>query len=142
MIQANEHSGTSYSLRSLFAATAGISFVAFVAQWLISQFGARVIIYVIPWAIGSFVGFYLAVRRHRSTLLGAICGGVIGTLLFPGTIVIYLYLNNLNGVRSLRDNIGIQLALAACGSGLLAAVVDILRTGLKLRHTRHETEQR
>jgi hypothetical protein len=88
------------------------------------------------------VGFYLAARRNRSTLLGASCGGVVGTLLFPGTIIVYLYLNDMNGVRSLRDNIGMQLALAACGSGLLAAVVDILRTGLRRRHTHNETEQR
>ena len=134
-----------FSLRTLLAVMAGCSFVAFVLQWVISH-GAgaqgaclRSLLIVTPWAIGSFVGFYLAARRNRSTLLGAICGGVIANLLCPGAIIFYLYLNQMNGVRSL-NGMWMQLAFAVCGSGLLAAVVDILRTGLRLRHARNETE--
>jgi hypothetical protein len=143
MIRENTHRRTSYRLRTLFAVTAGISFVGFVTHWLLSQgIGARVIMIVVPWAIGSFAGIFLAARGNRSTLLGAICGGVIGSLLFPGTMIFYLYLNDMNGVRSLRDTLGAQLVFAVWCSALLAAVVDILRTGLKLQPTRNETEQR
>ena len=124
-----------YSLRTLFAITAGFAFISFVAHWLIATGLAgpplRLVLLILPWAVGSLVGMAIAIRRGISTLAGTMIGGTLGTLICPGTIFIYLYLNSMNGVRSL-DTIGWQMGLAACGSGLLAAVVGILREGVTI----------
>ena len=122
-----------FSLRTLLAMMAGCSFVAFVTQWLISQSrGVMSYPMVTSWALGSFAGLYLAARSNRSTLLGAICGGMLGNLVFPGTIIIFLYVNGMNGVNSLSA-LWMQIAFAVCGSGLLAAIVGIIREGISLR---------
>ena len=120
----------SFRLRTLLAVMTGCAFVAFVAQWILSQAGGvRTAILVIPWAIGSFAGIYLAVRSNRSTLLWAMGGGVLGCLLCPGTLVVFLYLNDMNGVKSLSI-LWKQLAIAVCGSWLLAAFIGTTREGL------------
>jgi hypothetical protein len=122
-----------FSLRTLLAVVAGCSFVAFAAQWLLALgAGPRTPIIIVPWALGSFAGIYFSARSNRSTLLGAICGGALATMIFPGTLVMYLYLNGLNGVRSL-SGLWMQLELAVCGSALLATIIAIPREGLRLR---------
>jgi hypothetical protein len=122
-----------YSLRTLLAVMAGCAFIGFVTNWLLAMgLGARVIV-VIPWGLGSLLGIYFADRYKRSTLVGAMIGGMVGHMIFPGSIIVYLYLNQMNGVRSLLENVWMPLLLAACGSGLLAAIIDIFRTGITLR---------
>jgi hypothetical protein len=120
----------SFRLRTLLAVMTGCAFIAFVAQWILSQTGGiQTAILVIPWAIGSFAGIYLAVRRDRSILLWAVGGGTLGCLLCPGSLVVFLYANNMNGVNSLSI-LWHQLAFAAAGSWLLAAFVGTTRHGL------------
>ena len=58
-------------------------------------------------------------------------GGLLGTILCPGSIIVYLYLNGMNGVNNLNALWQIS-ALAACGSGLLAAFVGIPREGIRV----------
>ena len=50
------------------------------------------------------------------------------TFAFPGTIIMFLYFNGMNGVNSL-SGLWMQIGFAACGSGLLAAIVGIMREG-------------
>ncbi len=127
-----------YSLRTLLAVTAGIAFVAFIARWMLTFDESRLYpmlrlaLFLLPWAIGSFLGIAIAARYQRSSLLGAICGGILGAWLCPGLPFVYSYANGLHGVRSL-SLVGEQLAFAACGSGLLAGIVGILREGITLR---------
>lgn len=129
-----------FSLRTLLSLSAGMAFVGLVVHWFISMGSgefhvARHILLIAPWAIGSFAGIWAASRRSMSTLFGAIVGGVIGTFVFPGLLVIYLYFMGLNGVNSLWV-VPQQLAMAFCGSGLLAAFVGIPREGIGIRANR------
>jgi hypothetical protein len=122
----------------------GAAFIALVVQWQISVRGGdmafRIALSTVPWAIGSLAGIAIADRRDRSTLVGAIVGGTLGTFICPSLIGIYLYLNGLNGIKSL-NGVWWQLAFAACGGGLLAAFIDIPRRGLTLRRKRSEIER-
>ena len=129
-----------FSLRTLLSLSSGMAFVGLVIHWLSTSTPneihiARHILLIAPWAIGSFAGIWFASRRSMSTLFGAIAGGVIGTFVFPGLLVIYLYFMGLNGVNSLWV-VPRQLAMAFCGSGLLAAFVGIPREGIALRANR------
>ncbi len=132
-----------FSLRTLLSVMTGFSFIGLVVQWFISS-GAgdrplNLSLSVIPWALGSFTGIAIAARRHRSTLFGAMVGGTLGALICPGLIIVFLYLNGMNGVRSL-NGLWLQLAFAACGGGLLAAFVGIPREGITIRRNRGNIE--
>jgi hypothetical protein len=137
MIEPIKRRPGSYGLRTLLALMTGAAFIAFVVHWLISIGGAgppiRLVLLVAPWAIGSFAGIAIAARRNGSALVGAIAGGTLATFICPGLVWIFLYLNEMIGVVSLLDTLGCDLAFAACGSGLLAAFVDIPRSGFTLR---------
>jgi hypothetical protein len=113
----------------------GVAFVGFAANWVRSLRGDLPLwvlaLYVIPWAVGSLAGIAMTIRSDRSTVLGSMVGGLLGTFLCPGLIIMYLYLNGMNGVNTLRPW-GQILVLAACGSGLLAAFVGIPREGFRL----------
>jgi hypothetical protein len=123
-----------FSLRGLLSLMTGLAFVGFVANWMLSlgsNMPRNLLLFVLPWAIGSLAGIATAIRFQRSTVLGSMIGGVVAAILCPGSIVIYLYLNGMNGVNSL-SSFRFQLAFAACGSGLLAAFVGIPREGIRL----------
>jgi hypothetical protein len=121
-----------FSLRGLLSLMTGLAFVGFVANWLLSLDSNRpwnLVLFVLPWAIGSLAGIAATIRLQQSTLLGSIIGGVVAAILCPGSITIYLYLNSMNGINSL-SSLWFQLAFAACGSGLLSAFVGIPREGI------------
>ena len=124
-----------FGLRGLLSLMTGIAFVGFIANWLRSQSDNMppwvLALYVLPWAIGSLAGIAMAIRFDRSTVLGSVVDGLLGPIICPGSIIVYLYLNGMNGVNSLNALWQI-LALAACGSGLLAAFVGIPREGIRL----------
>ncbi len=116
-----------FNLRTVFAVVAGCAFVAFAAKWLMSLdpdlHPIRLGLLIVPWAVGTFVGIAIAGRRHRSTLAAAMVGGSLAATMCPGLFLVYA-----NGLTHLSA-LGQLLAFAACGSGLLAAVVDIVRQG-------------
>ncbi|HEY3392450.1 MAG TPA: hypothetical protein VGK58_07075 [Lacipirellulaceae bacterium] len=128
-----------FSLRTLLSAATGVAFVAFVMHWFLFDLELPLVLVltqVVPWALGSFGGIAVAAQRNGSTLAGAMIGGTLATFIFPGLPILYLYFNGLNGVHSLGSNLAGPLALAACGSGLLGAIVAIPREGFQLRRDR------
>lgn len=130
-----------FGLRGMLSLMAGLAFVGFVANWLVSNRGENdppwaAALLVLPWAAGSLAGIATAIRFNRSTILGSIIGGVVASLICPGSFIIYWYLNGLNGVTNLTA-LWFLLGFAACGSGLLAAFVGIPREGIRLRNKQH-----
>lgn len=117
----------SFSLRTLLAVTSGVAFVAFVAQWMLSVGGnpLQVGLFLSPWASGSFCGILVMRLRGRSTLLGAVVGGVTGTAVFPGVPFFCSFVFGLHGVNSLWW-LGILMIWSMVGNALLAVVVGIL----------------
>jgi hypothetical protein len=124
-----------FGLRGLLSLMAGVAFVGLAANWVLSIRDNMppwvLALYIIPWALGSLAGIAMAIRSGRSTVLGSLIGGPLGTFMCPGLIFMYLYLRGMNGVNTLWP-VGQLLVLAACGSGLLAAFVGIPREGIRL----------
>ena len=112
-----------FGIRSVLAATACIALLAGAIRWLL-QMGVPVVgvvIYISPWAIGSFAGMLLMRRQHRNQVLGAVLGGSIG-------VVGMFLMGELRVVQFL-----VLLTTAACGSTILAALFGIVMDGVTLR---------
>jgi hypothetical protein len=125
-----------FGLRGLLSLMTGLAFVAIVANWLLSQRGDSdpawlVVLLVVPWTLGSIGGIATAIRFKHSTVAGSMLGGVMASIICPGSIIMYLDLTQPNSINILSA-LWIVLGLAACGSGLLAALVGITREGVRV----------
>ena len=127
-------------LKGLLSLMTGLAFVGFVATWLVSHRSENdppwaAALLVLPWAAGSLGGIATAIRFNRSTVLGSEIGGVVASRICPGLIIMYWGLTRTNGVTNLTA-LWFLLGFAACGSGLLAAFIEIPQEGLRLIHRR------
>jgi hypothetical protein len=135
---ADTRTANQFGLRSIFALTAGIAFSAFALRSMLSLMGAELTLEValvfLPWAVCSMVGIVAAARCDRSTIAGGIVGGVAGAAIHPGISIVYFFVPGQPSVGLFRQ-IAFLLTLAACGSGLLAAVIAIVREPFQIRRS-------
>ena len=135
---ANTKTANLFGPRSIFTLTAGIAFLAFVLRWMLSLNGAEftleVALFFLPLAVYSIVGIVAAARCDRSTIVGGIAGGVAGAAIHPGISYVYFYLAGRTSAGFVQQ-LAFLLTFAACGSGLLAAVVAIIREPFHIRRS-------
>ena len=125
------HKPCRFRLRLLFALTTVLACVAFIAQWLISvgMHPAAVGMLAIPLTASALAGIAFTVRRNKSTLMGAIIGGVTATMVCPGSYILFLCAKSMNAVSDL-SGLWFALGISVVVSALIAAVIGVLREGL------------
>ncbi len=116
-----------FGLRTLLAIIAGLALVFWLLGILIRNSAWSLVVMVMFWAIGSFLGMWG--RQRGRTLLGSIVGGCLPVIAF---LVVYVCVQRNVPFSSMPLFFVGWIGIGIGASSILALVVGILREGITI----------
>ena len=90
-----------FSITTLLAFTACFALLVVLWKWAMTFPNPgldHVVVFLLPWTIGVFLGIARSLHRNRSPFWGAFIGGCVGATFFPILPGLYLLVRGMNAV--------------------------------------------